>query len=275
LGDLLWDWSKSGTRQAARNRLLRRLPGVDEAAAYRFGLVERPHYAYGVRRATESAARLGHRGVTVVEFGVAGGNGLLALAEHARFYAAATGVAVRVVGFDGGVGMPAATDPRDLPYLFGPGFYAMDHDRLRARLGAAELVVGELAETLPAFVAGRAETLRDHPVGFVALDLDYYSSTTTALDLFRGPAHAHLLPRVTCYLDDLPGTTGQIGEAAAVDAFNADHPDRAIGQVIGLRAFTPFDPPWADQIYVHHRLDHPDYARLEVGATGDQLPLCR
>ncbi|WP_461006644.1 hypothetical protein [Streptomyces capparidis] len=273
LADVLWDWSKSGTRGAARNRLLRRLPGVGSAAAYRFGLVERPHYAHGVRRATELAARLGHRGVTVVEFGVAGGNGLLALAEHARYYAAATGVAVRVVGFDSGAGLPAARDPRDLPYLFGPGYYTMDHDRLRARLGAAELVLGDIAETLPEYLGTRAGVLRDHPVGFVALDLDHYSSTTAALDLFRGPAHEHLLPRVTCYLDDLPGTIEQIGEAAALADFNAAHPDRPIGRVLGLRAFTPFDPPWADQIYVHHRLDHPDYARLETGATGDQLPL--
>ncbi|MFB6894476.1 hypothetical protein ACFCX4_34845 [Kitasatospora sp. NPDC056327] len=274
LADVLWDWSKSGTRTAARNRLLRRLPGVGTAGAYRFGLVERPHYAYGVRRATESAARLGHRGVTVVEFGVAGGNGLLALTEHARYYAAATGVAVRVVGFDSGAGLPGTTDPRDLPYLFAPGFYTMDHDRLRARLdGAAELVIGDLAGTLPAYLETHAGVLREHPVGFVALDLDYCSSTATALGLFRGPGHAHLLPRVTCYLDDLPGTIGRIGEAAAVEDFNAAHPGRPIGRVLGLRAFTPFDPPWADQIHVHHRLDHPDYARLETGATGDQLPL--
>ncbi|MFC5143549.1 hypothetical protein ACFPP6_02420 [Streptomyces aureoversilis] len=273
VADVLWDWSKSGTRHAARNRLLRKLPGVGAAAAYRFGLVERPHYAYGVRRATELAARLGHRGVTVVEFGVAGGNGLLALAEHARYYAAATGVAVRVVGFDSGAGMPAAKDPRDLPYLFGPGFYTMDHDRLRARLGTAELVIGDLAETLPAYLDTHAHLLRDHPVGFVSLDLDYCSSTNTALGLFRGPAHEHLLPRVTCYLDDLPGTIEQIGEAAAIADFNTAHTDRPIGRVLGLRAFTPFDPPWADQIYVHHRLDHPDYGRLEIGATGDQLPL--
>ncbi|MFP3966402.1 hypothetical protein SMC26_29115 [Actinomadura fulvescens] len=273
----MWDWSKSGTRHAARNRLLRRLikrlPGGGVDAAYRFGLVERPHYAYGVRRATELAARLGHRGVTVVEFGVAGGNGLLALAEHARYYTAATGVAVRVVGFDGGVGMPAATDPRDLPYLFGPGFYTMDHERLRTRLGAAELIIGDIAETLPHYLHTGASLLRDQPIGFVSLDLDYYSSTTTALDLFRSPAHEHLLPRVTCYLDDLPGTIEQIGEAAAIADFNTAHPDKPIGRVLGLRAFTPFDPPWADQIYVHHRLHHPAYARLEIGATGDQLPL--
>ncbi|MFI1582618.1 hypothetical protein [Embleya sp. NPDC020630] len=271
--DTVWDWSKSGTRDAARNRLLRRLPGVGPATAYRFGLVERPHYAYGVRRATESAARLGHRGVTVVEFGVAGGNGLLTLAEHARHYAAATGVAVRVVGFDGGVGMPPAKDPRDLPYLFGPGFYAMDHARLRARLGETELVIGDLDRTLPDYLDTHTRELRENPVGFVALDLDHYTSTTTALELFRRPDHGHLLPRVTCYLDDLPGTVEQIGEAAAIADFNAAHPTRPIGRVLGLRAFTPFDPPWADQIYAHHRLDHPDYPTLEAGATGSQLPL--
>ncbi|APY85534.1 hypothetical protein A7J05_07220 [Streptomyces alfalfae] len=149
--------------------------------------------------------------MTVVEFGVAGGNGLLALAEHARYYSTATGVAVRVVGFDGGLGMPPAKDPRDLPYLFGAGLYTMDGDRLRARLGAAELVVGDLTETLPHYLRSRADLLREHPVGFVSLDLDYYSSTVTALDLFRGPEHEHLLPRVTCYLDDLPGTVDQIG----------------------------------------------------------------
>ncbi|MGW1997227.1 hypothetical protein [Embleya sp. NPDC001921] len=271
--DVVWDWSKSGTRHAALNRVLRRLPGVGSATAYRFGLVERAHYAYGVRRATESAARLGHRGVTVVEFGVAGGNGLLALAEHARYYAAATGVAVRVVGFDGGAGMPPAKDPRDLPYLFGPGFYTMDHERLHRRLGETELVIGDLARTLPDYLDTHERELRAHPVGFISLDLDHYTSTATALDLFRRPGHGHLLPRVTCYLDDLPGTIDRIGEAAAIAEFNAAHPDRVIGRVLGLRAFTPLDPPWADQIYVHHRLDHPDYATLEVGATGDRLPL--
>ncbi|MFI0169594.1 hypothetical protein [Streptomyces sp. NPDC017095] len=270
---MVWEWSKSGTRHAVLTRLLRRLPGVGDAGAYRFGLVERAHYAYGVRRATELAARLGHQGVTVIEFGVAGGNGLLALAEHARYYTAATGITVRVVGFDGGRGMPPAKDPRDLSYLFGPGFYAMEEERLRARLGAAELVIGDLAETLPHYLRSHADLLREHPVGFVGLDLDYYSSTTTALDLFRNPEHEHLLPRVTCYLDDLPGTIEQIGEAAAIADFNAAHPDRPIGKVLGLRAFTPLDPPWADQIYVHHRLHHPDYASLEAGATGDQLPL--
>lgn len=272
--DTLWDLSKSGTRTAAVTRLLRKLPGLTPDAAYRFGLVDRPHYAYGVRRATESAARLGLPGVTLVEFGVAGGNGLLALAEHARYYARATGVEVRVVGFDASDGLPPGKDVRDLPYLFGAGFYPMDRARLLARLGGtAEVVIGDVAETVPGYLETNADTLRTHPVGFVSFDLDYYSSTMSALNLFRGGDHSRLLPRVTCYLDDLPGTIAQIGEAAAMAEFNAEHGDRAISRVLGLRPFIPFDPPWADQIYVHHHFGHPDYATLEVGATGDRLPL--
>ncbi|MFI5617653.1 hypothetical protein [Streptomyces sp. NPDC051567] len=255
-------------------RLLRRLPGVSRDAAYRFGLVERPHYAYGVRRATESAARLGLPGVTLVEFGVAGGSGLLALAEHAGYYAKATGVEVRIVGFDAGDGLPPGRSVRDLPYLFGAGFYPMDKARLVSRLGgAADVVIGDVTETVPRYLETNAHTLRTHPVGFVSFDLDYYSSTVSALNLFRGGDPGRLLPRVTCYLDDLPGTIAEIGEAAAMAEFNAEHDDRAISRVLGLRPFIPFDPPWADQIYVHHYFSHPHYPALEAGATGDRLPL--
>jgi len=40
------------------------------------------------------------------------------------------------------------------------------------------------------------------PVGFVAFDLDYYSSTKSALSIFEGSAATHL-PRVHCYFDDV------------------------------------------------------------------------
>ncbi|MFE9139428.1 hypothetical protein [Streptomyces sp. NPDC007355] len=77
---------------------------------------------------------------------------------------------------------------------------------------------------------------------------------------------------MTGCLDDLPGAIAHVGEAAAITDFDSTHPDRPIGQV-WLRAYTPFDLPWADQICVHHRLDHPDCASLEIGATGDPLPV--
>ena len=50
----------------------------------RCGMWSRPHYAYGVFAAAKLARRLGYSGMSAVEFGVAGGNGLLALEEIAK-----------------------------------------------------------------------------------------------------------------------------------------------------------------------------------------------
>jgi hypothetical protein len=45
----------------------------------RYGVFDRPDYAYGVYSAADLAKRLGLQAITVIEMGVAGGNGLLAL----------------------------------------------------------------------------------------------------------------------------------------------------------------------------------------------------
>ena len=102
----------------------------------------------------------------------------------------ALGVKIEIVGFDTGNGLPAPRDYRDLPHLWEKGFYEMDQDMLRARLRRAQLVLGDISET-------SREWLRsDHaPIGFVAFDLDYYSSTKAAFALFEGDAGSHL-PRV-------------------------------------------------------------------------------
>ena len=56
--------------------------------------------------------------VSVVEFGVAGGNGLLALEKIAEQLEAIYGIAVDVHGFDTGGGLPAPVDYRDLPNIY-------------------------------------------------------------------------------------------------------------------------------------------------------------
>ena len=48
----------------------------------------------------------------------------------------------------------------------------MDVERLRARLKRARLILGDVEEMLPAFLPGAK-----HPIGLVAFNLDYYSST--------------------------------------------------------------------------------------------------
>ena len=201
--------------------------------------------------------------IAALEFGVAGGNGLLALERAADAATRLSGTEVEIFGFDTGAGMPAATDPRDAPWLIEPAYFRMDEDALRARLKSAQLVLGPVAETVPEW------TRSGHPpIGFVAFDLDYYSSTMDAFGVLEGDADG-LLPRIPCYFDDLfgYGWTDFTGERAAIDDFNASHDERKIGKIHGLRFELPaeeFRLPWHEKLYLVHAFDHPRYAELET-----------
>jgi hypothetical protein len=239
-----------------------------------YGLVSRPNYSYGVRYAVTQARKLGYPGVTVIEMGVAGGNGLVALESHARHFSSASGIEVAVVGFDRAVGLPDPVDHRDLPYLWSRGDFEMDVPALRRRLGDAELVLGDVEHTLPQFLRDHPETKGDRPIGFVAFDLDYWSSTTSALKLFglEGPDVEHVLPRVMCYFDDVILKIEHVGQMQAIRDFNENWHDRKIGHPFGLRSELPFQPPWADRMFEAHFFAHPRYA-TPLDADTLQMPL--
>jgi hypothetical protein len=71
-------------------------------------LVPRRHYAYGMLHAAEQAKRNGLSCITVIEFGVSFGGGILNLCEIARRLTSVTGVNFEIFGFDTGVGLPTA-----------------------------------------------------------------------------------------------------------------------------------------------------------------------
>ena len=118
-----------------------------------YDLIERPHYGHCLLHAATLARKLGHPRVSAIEFGVAGGNGLVALERHAEAVRAETGVEVAIFGFDTGRGMPPPRDYRDMPYMWQAGYFEMDEGALRARLRSARLILGDVAETLPGFAA--------------------------------------------------------------------------------------------------------------------------
>lgn len=128
-----WALDPSPLRTASMNGIRRW-----ELGSYEFrvglGAVDRPHYAYAVWHAARLAQRLGLPRISIIEFGVAGGNGLLSLEQHAAASSGASGVAIDVYGFDSGQGLPAPLDFRDLPYHWKPGFFGMDQAELRGRL---------------------------------------------------------------------------------------------------------------------------------------------
>jgi hypothetical protein len=144
------------------------------------GSVEMAHYGHCLLHTAQVARKLGYTRISAIEFGVAGGNGLVALERHGERVRKATGVDIAVYGFDTGAGMPPPQDVRDMPYLWQSGYFAMDPAKLRARLSFAKLQLGLVEDTVVRFCAEE----NPPPIGFISFDLDYYSATTAALRIF-------------------------------------------------------------------------------------------
>ena len=239
-----------------------------------YNTIERPWYGHCLLHAAKLARKLGYRQISAIEFGVAGGNGLLALERHAAHVTRETGVGISIFGFDTGTGMPQPVDYRDMPYLWQAGYFSMDVDLLQARLHSSKLILGTVETTLRTFFEKEAPP----PIGFIAFDLDYYSSTVSALKVLEAE-HRYLLPRVACYVDDMVGDIDWAyhefaGELLAIKEFNAAHEDMKIAPVQGLRFWRGRLPQlWHEQIFVAHIFKHPEYNRAISDMT--QLPLTK
>lgn len=233
----------------------------------KFDVWDRPHYAWGVYSAAELACKLKLSGITVIEFGVAGGNGLMALERIASKVSRHLGINISVFGFDTGEGMPAPKDYRDLPYIWGRGFFEMNRGKLEKELNSAKLIIGNVEETVESFIP-------PYPIGFIAFDLDYYSSTKTAFQIFE----AVHLPRVLCYFDDTIWPEGAyyneyIGELCAIREFNEEHLDQKISKIHGLSWLQPHKAAWNEAIYAYHDFRHPLYCENLTPSEHRQLPL--
>jgi len=227
-----------------------------------FDLIPRLPYAFGVLGAARRAREYGITDISVIEFGVSSGAGLINMSVLAERAEDATGVKIHVVGFDSGKGMPGPVDYRDHPDMYVRGDFPMDVERLRDKLPArTQLLLGDVTETAPTFLAA----LRG-PIGFVALDLDYYSSTKAALRVFDGPCACYL-PLVTLYVDDIYSDlhNSWCGELLAISEFNADHALRKIERFILLDNARVFKHAnYLKHIFNLHVLDHPVRAHEDL-----------
>jgi hypothetical protein len=229
-----------------------------------FDLVLRQQHAYALLNIADLAKELGHRRVSVFEFGVAAGAGLLNIQAIAQRVERITGVGFDICGFDTGAGMPPPLSYKDHPELYQAGDFPMDQSALRQRLGpATQLVIGPIAQSIED-VLGR--DFAAAPIGFVSIDVDYYSSTVDALRLLEHRADC-LLPRVILYLDDLEYLTHNswAGELLAANEFTAAHPMRPIERHVFLRGLRLFkNARWIDHIFQCQVLDHPARNDLSV-----------
>lgn len=221
-------------------------------------LVIRPGNAWAILNSADQAKELGVKTVTLVEFGVAAGAGLLNMSYIAARVTQATGVAFRLYGFDTGKGMPPSADYRDHPDLYQEGDFKMDVERLRAALPAnTKLIIGDIGETAPSFIK---ELSLDAPIGYVSVDVDYYSSTKQALKLFAHDDPRKYLPVTTVYFDDVchERHNSWCGELLAISEFNAEHALRKLERHAFLRGTRIYRrAEWIDHMWTMHALDHP------------------
>ena len=252
-------------REIFKRFIISRLKLIRYDRRVQIGAVKRPAYGYCVYHGMAMAKKLGYDRVSILEFGVSKGDGLLNLECHARQASKLLSIEADVYGFDMGDGLPPPKDYRDLPYHWKEGFFKMDVPALRDRLSKAKLILGDITSTLSSFV----EQYNPAPIAAIMFDFDYYSSTIASLKVFDFH-QKYYLPRVYCYFDDIIGTELELfndytGERLAIREFNESHKSKKLSPACHLLAKQIVEP-WYHQIFVHHDFEHAKYNDF-VGIT--------
>lgn len=221
----------------------------------------RQYYALSLAHGVQQAIHCGYDQIVAIELGVAKGNGLLELCQAAHVFRDLFNMDIKVYGLDGGFGLPEVSDYRDHPELWTAGDFKLeDPELLRQKLPHfAELIIGDVGDTVPQVL----EKIGTAKIGFVSVDLDFYSSTKRAMRLFTDANPEKYLPALPVYFDDVDSllTLNEwCGEAAVINEFNAEQQYRKIDKK------TTFNIP---RFYVCHVLDHP----IRQGTTKPRLPL--
>jgi hypothetical protein len=223
--------------------------------------IERSNYAYCCYHAASLASKLGHSKMSVIEFGCAGGTGLIALEAICKKVSAMTGVEIEIFGFDTGEGLPEPKDYRDLPYNWERGFYKMKKDILEPKLQKSTIVYGNVEDTINTFIKNYNPAV----IGCAFHDFDYYSSTKAAFQLFTEDESC-FLPRSFHYFDDIIGGEVSLfnswtGERLAINEFNGENDLRKFDICHHLIAKKTIQT-WYHQIRILHMFKHPQYCQF-------------
>ncbi len=225
---------------------------------YLIGAVERPHYAYLLVLAAENALRFGVKEVGVIEFGVGGGGGLLCMENYSEWIEKKYKVKFRFLGFDLGSGMPPNRSIYDLPYMWTEGQFKLNYEQVILKLKKTEIILGQISETIE-----KIEDKNFPLIGAISFDVDYYSSTLDALQIFKIDSN-RFLPRIPLYFDDCIGTEiemhiDHIGERRAIKEFNDSVNDVKIGQAYYLSTESS-TRRWQHKIWYAHLFTNTKYS---------------
>ena len=256
------------------SRKLKRIIRNFEIGSFSFRMetnaLKRMPYAYICFNAAKLAKKLGYDRISVIEYGVGGGAGLLSLEEYTEEIKKMLGVQIDIYGFDTGQGLPKPTDYRDLPYHWKEGFFSMDKNDLLKKLKKAKLILGNIEETSKTFFSD----YKPAPIGAVIHDFDYYSPTKIALSMMKDNKN-FFLPRVFSYFDDTIGTDIELfndytGERLAINEFNSNNTDIKITRPYHFLAQSK--ETWHHQIWIIHFFKHLKYNSF-ISQDNPQLPI--
>jgi len=221
-----------------------------------FDLVLRQQHAYGILFGTEKAIKDGYKKLTIIEFGVANGAGLINISKICKKLNKIYGVEYKIYGFDTGVGMPDPLDFRDHPELYKAGDFPMDQKNLNKILPInCKMIIGDVKTTVPEFV--NSDFLLESPIGFVCIDVDYYSSSRDALRILLADPKKYL-DHFPVYFDDVDeySHNSWCGELLAIKEFNETNINRKIERHDFLFLKRLFkNAVWINCIFFVHVLD--------------------
>ena len=86
----------------------------------------RPHYETILLESALEAKKIGYKEISVLELGVAGGNGILALEKYKKIIEKNINIKINIFGFDFGDGLPETNNKFDLAFFWSAGEYKID-----------------------------------------------------------------------------------------------------------------------------------------------------
>lgn len=192
--------------------------------------IGRKHYALSLAMGVLSAIMCNVGKITAVEFGVGAGRGLLDLCKAAKFFREELDIEIDIYGLDNATGLPDPVDYRDHPEIWQKGNYWLrDPAELRSQLpDYARLVVGDVSDTTEMF---RGILSDKNVLGFVSIDVDFYSSTVPCLDILKLDAACYMAAVPMHFDDFMPGnltSNSWCGEKLAISEFNEANAFRKI-----------------------------------------------
>ena len=222
-------------------------------------LTFRPHYESLIYETSKNAIKLGYKEISIIELGVAGGNGIKSILKYKKKIEKVLDIKINIIGFDTGTGLPQTNEKKDLPFFWKLGDYTnKDLKNLENQDPSIKIYEGNISNTIDKFILEN-----NLKIGLIIFDLDLYTSTKSFLDKIPELSKKELLlPRVFCYFDDLFIADYSLdqtnGEPLAITEFNDQFDNLKLGKTFDH--INDFKFPLAKgQIFTLHDYNNKDY----------------